>query len=761
MSESTHIRTCPLCESMCGLRMEVREGRVEKIRPNPDDVWSRGYSCPKGISLGALHEDPDRLRTPRIRRGSTFEEASWEEAFAEIERGLHSLIAAHGVEAITAYIGNPTAHNFSLSRYVGAFIAMSGIPRIYSAGTVDQWPKNVSAALMYGGMWTIPTPDIDRTDHLIVMGANPHASQGSLLASADVLGKFRALRKRGGRLVVIDPRRTGTAKAADEWIPIQPGTDAALLLAFAQVLFEEDRVDLGALADSTRGLERVRDLCRDFTPEFVAEVCRIPAETIRRLALDFATAERAALYGRIGTCNQEFGTLASWLVDVVNILAGKFDRPGGLMFSNPIAPSMTTLRPPEFAQGWSFGRWKSRVRGAAEVLGQVPLSCLAEEIATPGEGQIRGLITVAGNPVLSAPDAAKLDAALPGLDFMLAVDNYLNETSRHAHVILPGLSPLEQPHYDELIWSWAVRNAGKYSPALFEPEPGRPHEWQILLTLSAILQGQKASEVDTGPLDDLFFAGLVASLAALPQSGIHGRDPGEIVSQSAGRGPERILDFAIRSGPWGEGYGANPEGLTLEVMARHPHGLDKGALEPRLPGILETPDGKIDLAPAYICGDLERLRVRMTRDREDGVLISRRHLRSNNSWMHNLPTLMSGRDRCTLLIHPEDIQRWGLEDGKLARVISESGSLEVPVEASEDMLPGVVSLPHGWGHDKPGARLSVAARSPGVCNNVLAPGEFVDTLSGNAVVNGIPIRLEAISEISPESVPEMAEEERK
>ena len=445
----------------------------------------------------------------------------------------------------------------------------------------------------------------------------------------------------------------------------------------------------------------------------------------------------------------------------MNILAGKFDRPGGLMFSNPIAPSMTTLRPPEFAQGWSFGRWKSRVRGAAEVLGQVPLSCLAEEIATPGEGQIRGLITVAGNPVLSAPDAAKLDAALPGLDFMLAVDNYLNETSRHAHVILPGLSPLEQPHYDELIWSWAVRNAGKYSPALFEPEPGRPHEWQILLTLSAILQGQKASEVDTGPLDDLFFAGLVASLAALPQSGIHGRDPGEIVSQSAGRGPERILDFAIRSGPWGEGYGANPEGLTLEVMARHPHGLDKGALEPRLPGILETPDGKIDLAPAYICGDLERLRVRMTRDREDGVLISRRHLRSNNSWMHNLPTLMSGRDRCTLLIHPEDIQRWGLEDGKLARVISESGSLEVPVEASEDMLPGVVSLPHGWGHDKPGARLSVAARSPGVCNNVLAPGEFVDTLSGNAVVNGIPIRLEAISEISPESVPEMAEEERK
>ncbi len=741
MEQETHIRTCHLCEAMCGLRVETRDGRVEKIRSNPDDVWSKGYLCPKGTVLGALHHDPDRLRTPLIRRGGEFKEASWEEAFREIERRLGMVIDSHGLDAVSSYIGNPTAHNFSLSRYVGAFIAMSGIPRIYSAGTVDQWPKNVTGALMYGGMWTIPTPDIDRTDFLIIMGANPQASQGSLLATPDFMGKLRAIRKRGGRVVVIDPRRTGTADAADEWLPIQPGTDAAFLLAIVQVLFEEGLVDLGRLGEHVQGLEDVRALCREFTPEAVAATCRVSADKIRGLARDFAEAETGALYGRIGTCNQEFGTLASWLVDVVNILAGKFDRPGGLMFSNPIAPSMTTLRPPEFAEGWSFGRWKSRVRGAPEVLGQVPVSCLAEEIATPGEGQIRALITIAGNPVLSAPDAAKLDAALPGLDCMVAVDNYLNETTRHAHVILPGLSPLEQPHYDELLWSWAVRNAGKYSPPLFEPEPGRPHEWQILLALSALLQGQKADDIDTDLLDDLFFAGLVATLTALPHTSIAGRDPGEVVALAEGKGPERMLDFALRIGPWGEGYGKNPKGMTLEIMKRSPNGVDMGALESRIPEVLDTPDGKIDLAPDYVCGDLDRLRGRLGEEREGAVLVSRRHIRSNNSWMHNVAELMTGKDRCTLLVHPEDAARWGLVAGASAKVRSEVGSLIVPVELSDEMMIGVVSLPHGWGHDKKGTRLGVAARNAGVCSNILAPGTFVDVLSGNAAVNGIPVQI--------------------
>jgi len=739
--DGVHIHTCPLCEAMCGLKITVWDGRVAKIRANEDDVWSRGFLCPKGTALGELHHDPDRLRAPLVRRGDTFCEVTWDERFAEGERRLHRVIESHGIEAVTVYIGNPTAHNFSLSRYVAAFAPMSGIPRLYSAGTVDQWPKNVSSALLFGGMWTFPIPDLDRTDYLVVMGANPHASQGSLLAAPDLLGRLDAIRARGGKVVVIDPRRTGTAKHADEWLAIRPGTDAALLLAVAQVLFAEGRVRPGRLAAFTNGIDEVAGLCRDFAPEVVAATCGVSAAAIRRLAREISDAPRAAVYGRIGTCNQEFGTLASWLVDVINVLTGNLDREGGAMFSNPIAWSLGNLTPPDFANGFEFGRWRSRVRSAPEVLGQVPISCLAEEIATPGAGQIRALLTIAGNPVLSAPDAAKLDAALPALDCMISLDNWLNETTRHADVILPGSSVLEQPHYDEMIWSWAVRNAGKYSPPVFETDPKRPAEWQILLQLAAILRGQKAADVDVPTIDRLFFSGIVAAIAADPSSPIAGRDPGEIVAQSGAPGPERLLDFAIRTGPWGDGYGANPGGLTLEKLAAEPHGLDMGPLEPRLPGLLKTKSGQIELAPPYITRDLARLRERLSRRDEGLVLISRRHVRSNNSWMHNVPSIVTGKDRCTLLVHPDDPRAAGLVHGKAARITSRAGSIVAPVEVSDEMRPGVVSLPHGWGHNKPGTRTGVASDHAGVCNNVLAPGELVDVLSGNAIVNGIPVEI--------------------
>jgi anaerobic selenocysteine-containing dehydrogenase len=474
----------------------------------------------------------------------------------------------------------------------------------------------------------------------------------------------------------------------------------------------------------------------------VAAACQVPAETIRRLARELAEAPRAAVYGRIGTCNQEFGTLASWAVELVNILTGNLDREGGSLFANPIAWSLTTLTPPEFADGFELGRWRSRVRGAPEVLGQVPVSCLAEEIATPGEGRIRALVTIAGNPVLSAPDAGRLDEALPLLDCMVSVDNWINETTRHAHVILPGLSVLEQPHYDELIWSWAIRNAGKYSPPVFAPEPDRPAEWEILLTLAALATGQKAADVDVEAIDDLFFAGLVAAVAAQPDSRIAGRDPGEILAEHPARGPERLLDFQIRSGPWGDAYGANPGGLTLAEVARHPDGIDRGPLEPRLDEVLRTPSGRIELCPQHITGDLPRLRERLARKDPPLVLVSRRHVRSNNSWMHNVESLVSGRDRCTLLVNPSDAARLGLRDGGRAAVRSEAGQLEAPVELSDEMMPGVVCLPHGWGHDKRGARLSVASQHAGVCNNLLAPGALVDVPSGNAVVNGIPVECE-------------------
>lgn len=740
-ADGTYVKTCPLCEGMCGLKIRVQNGKVCEIRPHEDDVWSRGYICPKGTTLGELHEDPDRLRRPLVRRAGEFVEVSWREAFEEVERRLHPVIEAHGLSAVTAYYGNPVAHNYSLSRYAAAFTAMANLPVIYSAGTVDQWPKNLSNALLFGGMWTFAIPDVDRCDYLVVMGANPHASQGSLLACPDVLGRFDAIRARGGKVVVIDPRRTGSVKHSDEWLPIRPGGDAALLLAWVHVLFEEDRVNLRELAGRVAGIAEVEALARDFSPEAVSLRSGLPADDIRRIARELAAADHAAVYGRIGLCTQEFGTLASWLVDVVNVLTGNLDRPGGAMFSKPIAWSLTSLTPPEFAEGYSFHRWKSRVRGAPEVLGQVPLSCLAEEIATPGEGQLKALLVIAGNPVLSAPGGDRLDAALPELDCMVSIDNWLNETSRHAHVILPGASVLEQPHYDEMQWSWAVRSAGKYSPPIFEVDPERPAEWEILLTLAAIVRGQKASEVDTEALDQLFFAGLVAGMTQLPGFVLEGRDPGEIVAATPGVGPSRLLDFQIRTGPWGEGYGADPAGLTLEKLAAEPDGIDLGPMVPRLDEVLKTPSGKIELAPDYIVADIPRLREALD-DAEDGlVLVSRRHVRSNNSWMHNVPSLVTGKDRCTLLLHPSDAAARGLGSGALARVTSSAGSLEVAVEVSDEMRPGVVCLPHGWGHDRPGARLGVASRHAGVCNNVLAPGSLVDVASGNAIVNGIPVEV--------------------
>ena len=741
-ADGIHIRTCPLCEAMCGLKLTVEEGRVTKIRANDDDVWSKGYICPKGTALHHLHDDPERLRTPLVRNeDGSFREVGWNEAFTEIERLLKPIVESFGSEAVATYIGNPTAHNFSLSRYIGAFINMSGITNIYSAGTVDQWPKNLTCALMYGGSWTVPIPDIDRTDFMLMLGANPFASQGSLLAAPDVIGRLRAIQQRGGKFIVVDPRKTGTAKRADEWIPIQPGTDAALLLGMVNVLFADELVDLKELESIVDGVGTVQKLCSEFTPEYVEGICRIPADRIRSLAREFSDAEHAVVYGRIGTCTQEFGTLASWLVEVLNILTGNLDRPGGSMFSNPIAWSMLNLRPPEFKDGFEIGRFKSRVRGADEILGQFPASCLHEEIATPGEGQLKALITIAGNPVLSTPEGDRLDEALDGLQCMVSVDNWLNETTRHAHVILPGSSSLEQPHYDEMQWSWAVRSAGKYSPALYGLPEDRPREWNVLLRLAALAQGQDNDDIDLDMIDDFYFVGLIGMLTDDESSSIYDRDPDDIAAEHPTRGPERILDFAIRTGPFGDAYGTSKDGLTLEQIEQRPNGVDFGPMVPRIAELLATPSGKIDLAPEHICADLPRLRKRIERGNDELVLISRRQLRSNNSWMHNVAPLMTGKDRCTLLVHPEDADAAGLAEGQVATVTSSSGTLDAPVEVSDEMMPGVVCLPHGFGHNKEGTRLSVASERPGVNSNVLSPGTLLDVPSGNAVVNGIPVTI--------------------
>jgi anaerobic selenocysteine-containing dehydrogenase len=729
-AEQTHLRTCPLCEAMCGLVIKTQGDRVTEVRGDPDDVWSKGYLCPKGASLASLHHDEDRLRVPMIREGDEWHEVSWDEAFARCEELLRPIVEQDGISAVTAYIGNPAVHNYSLSRYTGAVAGIPRMPVIWSAGTVDQWPKNLACAQLFGNPWSIPIPDIQRTDLFLVMGANPQASQGSLFSCPDILGEIKHIRRRGGRTIVVDPRRTGTAEKADEWIPIVPGMDAALLLAIVHVLDAEGLINLGSLTGRVQGIDEVLAVAAHFSPEAVAEPCGVPAERIRRLAGELAQTERAVVYGRIGLCNQEFGTLASWAVDVVNVLTGHLDAVGGAMFPTP---AIATISQTARRRGpVRTGRWHTRVRKAPEVLGQAPISCLAEEIATPGEGRVRGLIVMAGNPALSAPDAGRLEEALPMLDAMISVDNWLNETSRHAHVILPGLSALEQPHCDEALWGFAVRSAARWSPAIF-PRDDRPQEWEILIRLGAIVAGVPAAEVDVAAFDDMLFA---------ERAGRHGVDAADAMSKTTLRGPDRIADLTIRVSPWGDGYGTRPDGLTLETLARdHPHGVDFGPMTPRIGEILRTASGDVELAHDNILDDIPRLLARIERPHEGLVLIGRRHVRSNNSWMHNVGPLMKGRSRCTLIVHPQDAKALGIADGGTVRVTSEAGSVQAMAEVSDEIIPGVVSLPHGWGHDKPGTRQRVARETPGTNSNLLAPGHLVDVPSGNAAVNGIPVEV--------------------
>lgn len=717
---------------MCGLEIQVDDGRVTGIRGNRDDVWSRGHLCPKGTSLAALHDDPDRIREPMIKVDGRWQEVSWDAAFRRCTELLTPVIDKYGIGAVTAYTGNPLAHSFSLARYAGVLMGMSGMPITYSPGTVDQWPKNLSSHLMYGLWWNFPVPDIERTDLLVIMGANPAASQGSLLAAPNVMGLIDAIRKRG-KVIVIDPVRTPTAARADEWLPIVPGTDAALLLAVAHTLFAEGLARPGPhLAGHLDGLDTLRRAVADWPPERVGAVTGIGEDRIRRLARELAGSDKSVVYGRIGLCNQEFGSLASWLVDVVNILTGHFDTPGGAMFPRPAAWSITTQPLPGLEGGApEFGRWHTRVRGAKEVLGQAPVSCMAEEIATPGDGQLKALITVAGNPVLSTPGGDKLDEVLPILEAMISVDLWLNETTRHADVILPGLSPLEQPHHDDLILLFAIHSIANYSAPVFDPGD-RPHEWEILIRLTGLCTGTPAEDVDVAAIDDGFFDYLAFT---------RGLDGAEIRKLYEHGGPERMLDLTLRTGPFGDQYGKNPGGLTLDTLKANPNGIDFGPMVPQLPDILGTADKKIRLAPQYLLDDLPRLAARMERPAEPLVLVSRRHLRSNNTWLHNVPALMKGKDRCTLLIHPDDAARCGVADNDIVTVKSEAGEIRVPVEITDAIKPGVVSMPHGWGHGQPGTRMTVANGSPGANTNVLSPPTFVDQPSGNGVLNGIPVTI--------------------
>jgi anaerobic selenocysteine-containing dehydrogenase len=689
---TTHYRSCTLCEATCGIAVEVDGDRVVSVRGDDADPFSKGYICPKATALADLHHDPDRLRRPLVREGSEWRDVGWDEALDLVARRLKDVRARYGKHAIAVYQGNPTAHNLGLMTYAQLALRTLGTRNMYSATSLDQLPHMLAALQMFGNQLLMAVPDVDRCDLFICLGANPLASNGSIMTAPDIRGRLKAIQARGGKVIVLDPRRTETAEKADRHLFIRPGGDAALLLGMIHVLFAEKRVKVGRLA--VTGLDELRAATSAWTPERAASVCGVPADDICELARALASTPRAVVYGRIGVCTQEFGGLAAWLCYAVNTLTGHLDEPGGLMFTTPALDPLPLAK--LLGLEGSFARYRSRVSGKPEFGGELPVSALAEEIETPGDGQVRALITSAGNPVLSAPGGPRLERALEQLEFMVSIDPYLNETTRFAHVILPPTSPLERSHYDVALAAFSVRNVAKYSPPLFERGEDQRHDWEI-------------------------YAGLWARLKLPAGSWLAERALGKL-------GPEAILDLGLRIGP---------HRLSLKKLAAEPHGIDLGALEPRFPKRLGTPDKKVHLAPKLYLDDLPRLE--RAGAPQGLVMIGRRHLRSNNSWLHNSERLVKGPVRCTVMMHPADAAARGLADGATAKVTSARGTIELPVEVTDTMMPGVVSVPHGWGHGRKGVRLRVAASVPGASINDVIDPDRIDALSGTSALSGQPV----------------------
>jgi len=692
---TTVYRACPLCEATCGVAITTEGDTVVSVRGDDQDPFSKGYICPKGTALGDLHHDPDRLKRPLLREGTTHRELGWDEAFDLVASRLAAIRTQHGKDAIAVYQGNPTVHNLGLLTYGQLLLRTLGTKNQYSATSVDQLPHMLAALLVFGSQLLMPVPDIDRAELFICLGANPLASNGSIMTAPDVRARLDAIRARGGRVVVIDPRRSETAERADRHIFLRPGTDAILLLAIVHHVFT---AGLDKLRLPATGVAELRAAATSWTPERAAAITGVSADDIRWLATELATTPRAVLYGRIGVCTQEYGGLAAWLCYAVNAITGHLDAPGGLMFTTPAIDPLPLAGLLGFDGG--FARWTSRVGHKPEFGGELPVTAFAEEIETPGPGQIRALITSAGNPALSLPGGPRLEQAFGTLDFMVSIDPYLNETTRHAHVILPPTSPLERSHYDLALNAFAVRNIAKYSPPTFQRSADTRHDWEICLALWTRLR--------------LGGAGATAAAAL-----------GKL-------GPEAIVELGLRIGPYGLRRGLR--GLSLAKLKANPHGVDLGPLEPRLPERLGTADKRLHLAPPEYLADLERLEH--VRPSPGLVLIGRRHLRSNNSWMHNSHRLVKGPARCTMLIHPDDATARGLVDGATAKVSTARGVIHVPVAISDEVMRGVVSIPHGWGHDRSGTRLSVAAITPGVSVNDILDPSVIDELSGTTALTG-------------------------
>ena len=697
MPRKTHHRACHLCEAICGLVIETDGEEIVSIKGDKNDPLSRGHICPKAVALRDIHEDPDRLRRP-VKKivtedGSVqWQEISWDEALDTTAAELARTITEHGVHSVGVYLGNPSVHNYGMLTHQGNLFRHIRTNNRFSATSVDQLPHHLVGLWLYGHKLLLPIPDVDHADYFLMLGANPLASNGSIWTVPDVKKRLQDLQARGGKLVVVDPRRSETAQLADQHHFIRPGTDALLLLAILNTLFSEGLANPGHLAPFTHGLDQVADSIADFTPEYAAPHTGVSADSMRQIARDMAAAERAICYGRMGISTQAYGTLCQWLSQLINIATGNLDKPGGSLFTTPAVDTVASGGPGGFA------RHHSRVRALPEFDRELPASALAEEIMAPGEGQIRTLFTGAGNPVLSTPNGRKLEQALPTLDFMVSLDPYINETTCHASIILPPTSPLEHDHYDLSFHVLATRNTTRYNPPVFEKPEDSLHDWEIFTELGRRLE----------------------KLLDLPQQ------------QSAP--PADIIDMGLKHGPHAD------RGLSLAKLQENPSGIDLGPLQSQLPERLATADKTIRCDTPEPLADLQRLRAEFDTHRDQPLrLIGRRHVRSNNSWMHNYHRLIKGRDRCTLMMNPADMQRLNITDGAKVALSSRVGTVEAVAEASDDMMSGVVSLPHGYGHQRPGARLTQATKRPGVSCNDVTDEKYLDALSGNAAVNGVAV----------------------
>lgn len=697
MTKTLHHRACHLCEAICGLTIETEDRddgsrHILSIKGDTQDSFSRGHICPKAVALQDIQNDPDRVRQPIRKIAGQWQPIAWDEAFALVAERLSAIQGEHGKNAVAVYKGNPSVHNYGLMTHGNYFLGLLKTRNHFSATSVDQLPQHLISYLMYGHGLLLPIPDIDHTQFMLVLGGNPLASNGSIMTVPDVEKRLKALKARGGQLVVVDPRRSETAAIADRHLFVRPGQDAALLLGLLNTLFAEDLARGSHLP--VQGLDEVRAAVAPFTAEAMSTRCGVAAEDIRQLARDFAAAESAVCYGRMGVSTQAFGSLCHWLIQQINLVTGNLDRVGGALCTTPAVDVVAS------STGGHFNVWQSRVSGLPEYGGELPVAALAEEMLTPGEGQIRALITVAGNPVLSTPNGRQLERALDGLEFMVAIDLYINETTRHADLILPPTAPLEHDHYDTSFNLFAVRNVTRFNEPVLERPAGTLHDWEILIGLAQAFAERNGLQLKPT------------------------------------RPPREMIEQGLRSGPYGEW-------LNLLALAEAPHGIDLGALQPNLLGRLKTASNAIEAAPAVVLADLVRFAAQMLPAVDELVLIGRRHVRSNNSWMHNYQRLVKGKPRHQLLMHPADMAVRSLQDGQRVRVRSRVGEIEVEVIASDEIMAGVVSLPHGWGHARPGVQMTIASAQPGASANDLTDERCLDAVSGNAVLNGVPVRVEA------------------